>query len=144
MIVFYHACIPIDYLGLMTKLYLHKKSLRTVMDKTLINLPGSETFFRTFGIMPGGREDVIRLLKQGYLVGVAPGGGYEAQLASRDRYDVMWKQRKGFAICAKEAGVPIIPMFTENIKEAFCNMESGKICISFSRKNTAAEKFPSN
>ena len=37
----------------------------------------------------------------------------------------MWKQRKGFAVVAKEAGVPIYPVFTENIKEAFINMESG-------------------
>ena len=75
--VFYHACLPIDMLGLMTKFYLERKSSRTVMDRTLINLPGSETFFRTFGVMPGGREEVIKLLKQGYIVTVAPGGGYE-------------------------------------------------------------------
>ena len=61
----------------------------------------------------------------GHIVGVAPGGGYEAQLSSRDFYNVMWKQRKGFAVVAKEAGVPIYPVFTENIKEAFINMESG-------------------
>ena len=127
MVVFYHACLPIDYLGLMTKFYLEKKSARTVMDRTLINLPGSETFFRTFGVMPGGREEVIKLLKQGYIVGVAPGGGYEGQLASREKYEVMWKQRKGFAVVAKEANVPIFPVFTENIREAFCNMESGKL-----------------
>ena len=95
------------------------------MDRTFINLPGSETFFKTFGCFPGGREEVIKLLKDGHVVGVAPGGGYEAQLSSRDFYNVMWKQRKGFAVVAKEAGVPIYPVFTENIKEAFINMESG-------------------
>ena len=49
----------------------------------------------------------------------------------------MWKQRKGFAVVAKEAGVPIYPVFTENIKEAFINMESGmyKYLDSFRNSN---------
>ena len=51
------------------------------------------TLVKTFGATAGGREDVIKLLKDGHLVGVAPGGGYEAQLATKD-YPVMWKQRK--------------------------------------------------
>ena len=94
------------------------------MDRSMITMPGAETLVKTFGAMPGGREDVIKLLKDGHLVGVAPGGGYEAQLATKD-YPVMWKQRKGFAVVAKEAGVPIIPMFTENIRETYVNMQSG-------------------
>ena len=64
LLVFYHACIPIDYIGLMMKIYLEKTvKVRTVMDRTFINLPGSETFFKTFGCFPGGREVVIKLLK---------------------------------------------------------------------------------
>ena len=100
------------------------------MDKSLIMMPGAETLLRTFGAMPGGREEVIKLLKEGHLVGVAPGGGYEAQLATNTDYPVMWKQRKGFAVVAKEANVPIIPMFTENIREAYVNMESGIYLIA--------------
>ena len=96
----------------------------------MIMMPGAETLVKTFGATAGGREDVIKLLKDGHLVGVAPGGGYEAQLATKD-YPVMWKQRKGFAVVAKEAGVPIIPMFTENIRETYCNMQSGKIFWQF-------------
>jgi 1-acyl-sn-glycerol-3-phosphate acyltransferase len=37
----------------------------------------------------------------------------------------MWKQRSGFAAVAFEAGVPIIPVFTENIREAFVNLQTG-------------------
>lgn len=126
LIVYYHACIPIDYLALIFRTYLEKgRLIRSVMDRNLILMPGAETLLRTFGCMPGGREEVIKLLKEGHVVGVAPGGGYEAQLASNSDYPVMWKQRKGFAIVAKEAGVPIIPMFTENVREAYVNMESG-------------------
>ena len=39
----------------------------------------------------------------------------------------MWKKREGFAFVAREANVPIIPMFTENIRDAYVNMESGMI-----------------
>ena len=125
LIVYYHASIPIDYFGLVTRTYLEKgRLIRSVMDRNLIMMPGAEVLIRTFGAMPGGREDVIKLLKEGHLVGVAPGGGYEAQLAGKD-YPVMWKLRRGFAVVAKEAGVPIIPMFTENVREAYVNMESG-------------------
>eukprot|EP00093_Oithona_nana_P012897 12897.XXX_79771_81189_1 [CDS] Oithona nana genome sequencing. len=125
LIVYYHGPIPLDYMALLVRTYLEKgRLIRSVMDRNLIMMPGAETFFRTFGFMPGGREEVIKLLKEGHLVGCAPGGGYEAQLATAD-YPIMWKQRKGFAVVAKEAQVPIIPMFTENIKEAYVNMQSG-------------------
>ena len=36
-------------------------------------MPGAETLVKTFGATAGGREDVIKLLKDGHLVGVAPG-----------------------------------------------------------------------
>jgi len=126
LIVYYHGGIPIDYLGLVVRTYLEKgRLIRSVIDRALILMPYGETVFRTFGCLPGGREEVTKLLKQGHLVGVAPGGGYEGCLATRADYPVLWKQRKGFAIVAKEAGVPIIPMFTENIKEAYVNLEAG-------------------
>ena len=64
------------------------------------------------------------MLRKGHLLGIAPGGGYEAQLGNPD-YRVMWKQRSGFAAVAFEANVPIIPVFTENIREAFVNMQTG-------------------
>ena len=115
-----------DYLGLVVKTYLEKgRLIRSVIDRTLIVMPYGEIVFRTFGCFPGGREEVVKLLRQGHLVGVAPGGGYEGGLATRADYPVLWKQRKGFAIVAKQAGVPIIPMFTENIKEAYVNLEAG-------------------
>ena len=60
LIVFYHGAISIDYVGLMMKVYLEKRPIKTVMDKNLIMLPGSETFFRTFGCFPG-RDLVVNL-----------------------------------------------------------------------------------
>ena len=55
-------------------------------------------------------QDVISLLRAGHLVGVAPGGGWEAQCGCAEDYGLMWKRREGFAVAAHEAGVPIIPV----------------------------------
>ena len=38
----------------------------------------------------------------------------------------MWGQRKGFARVAIEAQVPIIPVFTQNIREAFRSLSLGQ------------------
>jgi hypothetical protein len=64
------------------------------------------------------------MLRKGHLIGIAPGGGYEAQLGTPE-YRVMWKKRSGFAAVAFEANVPIIPIFTENVREAFVNLQTG-------------------
>jgi len=32
---------------------------------------------------------------------------------------VLWRERLGFARAALQAGVPVVPVFTENIREAF-------------------------
>jgi len=43
----------------------------------------------------------------------------------------MWRSREGFAAAAFEAQVPIIPIFTENIREAFVNMQTGRVIWEF-------------
>ncbi|XP_072898325.1 DGAT1/2-independent enzyme synthesizing storage lipids isoform X2 [Hemitrygon akajei] len=47
-----------------------------------------------------------------------PGGVREA-LFSDETYRIFWRRRKGFAQVAIDAQVPIIPMFTRNIREGF-------------------------
>ena len=55
---------------------------------------------------------------------MAPGGGLEAQCGSQN-YELNWKKRSGFAKVAHEAGVPIIPVFTENCRETIVNLQTG-------------------
>ena len=94
-------------------------------------MPTFETkFSQAFGCRATTRQGCTKLLRLGKLVGVAPGGGFEAQLGTSD-YQVMWKKRSGFAAVAFEAGVPIIPIFTENIREAFVNMQTGRSIWQF-------------
>eukprot|EP00095_Tigriopus_kingsejongensis_P003625 snap_masked-scaffold49_size462716-processed-gene-3.20 protein:Tk03625 transcript:snap_masked-scaffold49_size462716-processed-gene-3.20-mRNA-1 annotation:"transmembrane protein 68-like isoform x1" len=124
-IVYYHAAIPIDYIFLSAKLLLEKKRMiRSIVDKYMIWVPGFEMLACGFGCFAGTRQDCVKKLKEGRLIGIAPGGGYEAQCGSRD-YDILWKKRQGFARIAMEANVPIIPVFTENIRETVINMQTG-------------------
>ena len=55
----------------------------------------------------------MSLLQQGHLVGLSPGGTYEAQMGD-NMYKLMWRARDGFARVVSEAGeVPVIPVFTQ-------------------------------
>ena len=72
------------------------------------------------------RESCAAVLRAGHLLGISPGGMYEAQMGD-NMYQVMWKARDGFAQVVKEAGgsIPIIPVFTQNIREAYKSFNFG-------------------
>ena len=63
--------------------------------------------------------------RSGNLLGIAPGGAYECFFGDTS-YPILWGNRwgcspghpprQGFAAVAIAAGVPIIPVFTENIR----------------------------
>ena len=124
-LVYYHGAIPIDYMLLVCHVLLRKDRLiRSIVDRVLLWVPGFELIGHGCGAHVSNRAKCIQMLRQGHLIGIAPGGGYEAQLATSD-YPVMWKKRTGFAHIALEAKVPIIPVFTENIRETFVTMKTG-------------------
>merc|ERR1719277_2621836 len=82
-----------------------------------LRLPGYSTLLNAIGATCGPRAELVDLLSKGNAVIVSPGGIREA-LFSRD-YEVVWGDRTGFAQCAIDAGVPVIPMFTSNVRQAF-------------------------
>lgn len=65
---------------------------------------------------PWTAEACVQVLNEGNLLAVSPGGIYEAQFGD-NYYNLLWRKRIGFAKVAIEAKVPIIPMFTENLRE---------------------------
>lgn len=69
-------------------------------------------------VCPGTVQTCANTLKDGNLLAISPGGVYEAQFGDSN-YELLWKNRIGFAKVALEAKVPIIPMFTENLREGF-------------------------
>jgi len=79
------------------------------------------------------------------MLAIAPGGVYEAQFGD-SYYQILWRKRMGFAKVALEAKVvslrqrvcikflsfnlskfqPIVPIFTQNLREAFRTVSLGK------------------
>uniref|UniRef100_A0A8C3EMJ0 Uncharacterized protein n=1 Tax=Corvus moneduloides TaxID=1196302 RepID=A0A8C3EMJ0_CORMO len=98
-LVYYHGAIPIDYLYFLSRLFLWKKRIcLSVADHFVFRLPGKNIFSCM-------REECLLALRNGYLVSISPGGVREALFS--------------FAQVALEAKVPIIPMYTQNVREGY-------------------------
>lgn len=119
LIVYYHGAIPIDIYYLIARVVLERERLiYTVADRFLFKIPGFAIISESCHVSPGTIQSCVSILKEGNMLAISPGGVYEAQFSDHN-YELMWRNRKGFAKVAIEAQVPIIPMFTENLREAF-------------------------
>jgi len=124
-LVWYHGPIPVDYISLVAKLYLRDGRLvNSVVDKTFQNMPLWEEAQRHFKMTSNGKGYCVDLLENGELLGVAVGGAREA--CFDNDYSADWGSRNGFAKVALFTGVPIIPIFTENIREAYSTLSIGR------------------
>ncbi|XP_029447145.1 transmembrane protein 68 [Rhinatrema bivittatum] len=119
LIVYYHGAIPVDYYYFVAKVLIQKgRTCHSVADHFLFKVPGFKPLLEVFSVTHGPKEECVRALRDGHLLAISPGGLREA-LFSDETYTIMWGDRKGFAQVAIDAEVPIIPMFTQNIREGF-------------------------
>ncbi|XP_054716809.1 transmembrane protein 68-like [Uloborus diversus] len=126
LVVFYHGAMPVDWYYLLSKTIIHKNRLIcAVGDRFLFKVPGFDALIDCFQIYPGTIDTCADILRKGNLLAIAPGGVREA-LFGDESYPLIWGKRIGFARVAMEAKVPIIPVFTENIREAFFTLKLGK------------------
>ncbi|XP_074058532.1 DGAT1/2-independent enzyme synthesizing storage lipids isoform X2 [Macrotis lagotis] len=95
-----------------------RKTVATVWDGHAAVWHGFSLLLDVFCALHGPREKCVEVLKSGHLLAISPGGVREA-LISDETYSLIWGDRKGFAQVAIDAQVPIIPMFTQNIREGF-------------------------
>ena len=120
LLVFYHGLVPLDFYYFGLQVYQETGRLpRALGDRWLFKTPGMAQVARTLGAVEGAPGAALQLLRAGELVGVAPGGVREAISGPRHDYKLMWKDRKGFAKVALDAGVPVIPGFTENVESLY-------------------------
>ena len=63
-------------------------------------------------------QSCATLLRKGNLLAIAPGGVYEAQLGDHN-YEVLWRQRLGFAKVAIEAKVVNIFLFIIKLPQLY-------------------------
>ncbi|KAI6211996.1 PlsC domain-containing protein [Aphelenchoides besseyi] len=118
--VAYHGTLPLDIYYLIARIMLYKKrTLHVVGDKFVFKIPGWGKICKVFCITPGTVEDCIANLKAGNLLIIAPGGVREALFSNPVNYQIMWGKRLGFAKVILGADVPVIPVLTENCREAF-------------------------
>ncbi|XP_053571023.1 transmembrane protein 68 [Bombina bombina] len=119
LIVYYHGALPVDYYYFVCKVILLKgRTCHTVGDYFLFKIPGFKPLLEVFNVIHGPKEACVKALKNGHLLAISPGGVREA-LFSDENYAIVWGNRTGFAQVAIDAKVPIIPMFTQNVREGF-------------------------
>jgi 1-acyl-sn-glycerol-3-phosphate acyltransferase len=92
---------------------------RFLADRMLWKIPGLREVITAVGALPGDPFTAEELLRAGELVVVYPGGVDDSLKLSRERYQLKWKTRAGFARVAMAAGVPIIPVVGFGIDEAY-------------------------
>ena len=82
---------------------------RALGDHAHFKVPLWGDLLRAYGVVDGTRENCRRLLRAGAVVLVYPGGGREVMKRRGEKYELLWKQRLGFARMAVEFGAPIVP-----------------------------------
>ncbi len=92
---------------------------RWLGERILWKLPGTHRFLEALGAVPGAPEDAVRLLGQGELVAVYPGGVDDSFKLSSEAYVLKWGRRAGFARVALRAGVAVIPVAATGIDELY-------------------------
>lgn len=119
LIVYYHGAIPIDYYYFLANVIIQKgRTCHSVADHLLFKIPGFKLLLEVFSVIHGPQEECVQALRNGHLLGISPGGVREA-LFSDETYPLLWGKRKGFAQVAIDSKVPVIPMFTQNLREGF-------------------------
>ena len=93
--------------------------LRALGDHAHFKVPVWGELLRRFGVVDGTRENCARLMRAGACVLVFPGGGREVAKRKGERYQLIWKQRLGFARLAIEHGCTIVPFASVGVEDAF-------------------------
>lgn len=94
-----------DLYYFISKVFLFKsKLIHTVADRFLFKIPGWTIISNVIKVIPGTVETCAEILKEGNYLAISPGGVYEAQFGDA-YYELMWKNRLGFAKVALDAKV---------------------------------------
>ncbi|KAK6180040.1 hypothetical protein SNE40_012260 [Patella caerulea] len=126
LLVYYHGAIPIDFYYVLATCILEKgRQIRVVGDRFLLHVPGWRLLMEVFHVTPGTVQSCVNVLNDGHLLSISPGGVREA-LFGDEYYRIMWSNRVGFAKVALQANVPVVPMFTQNCREAFRTPKLGR------------------
>lgn len=119
-ITVYHGFVPVDMYFLHE--FIHRTTGRiptSLIADFVFRIPIFGYLVRCCGGVPASRQKALEALKAGGLVVVAPGGVREAMTTTAEDYLLRWYGKIGFAEIATATKVPIIPLFTRNVREVF-------------------------
>jgi 1-acyl-sn-glycerol-3-phosphate acyltransferase len=115
-----HGAFPVDVPLLGRQIYEATGRLpRSLTDNLIFKTPGLRAFALAIGAVAGDPGTAQKLLEDGNLVIVMPGGAPEAFKSSEAAYQLYWRKRLGFARLAIAAQVPVIPAACIGIDELF-------------------------
>lgn len=83
--------------------------LRGLGDHRHYGFPIWPELLERYGMVRGTRENVRRLMRAGENILVYPGGADEVFKRREQKYQLLWKERLGFATMAIEFGYPVVP-----------------------------------
>lgn len=93
--------------------------LRALGDHLHFKVPLWREFLTTFGVAEGTRAHCRELMGQGEPILVFPGGGREVAKRKGELYQLVWKERMGFARMAAEFGYTIVPFAMVGVEDAY-------------------------
>jgi 1-acyl-sn-glycerol-3-phosphate acyltransferase len=105
-----HGILPVDALLLHYAIRdAYGRWPRGLTDRRIFRIPFLRQVFMDLGIVVAHPETGQALLEQEQIVTIMPGGSREAFKPSRERYQLLWKRRRGYVRLAIETGSPIVP-----------------------------------
>ncbi len=81
---------------------------RGLGDDRIFQIPGLASFAWKIGLVPASPAAGEQLLREGHILGVAPGGMWESLRPRAERRRSRWEDRKGFVRLALRTGAPIV------------------------------------
>jgi 1-acyl-sn-glycerol-3-phosphate acyltransferase len=91
--------------------------MRSLGDHRHWSLPGWREFLEALGAVRGTRENTAELMRRGEPILVFPGGAREVNKRRGEKYQLIWKNRLGFANLAIEHGYSIQPFAAVGAEE---------------------------
>ena len=92
--------------------------VRSLGDHAHFKVPGWRGLLESFGVVRGTRHNTAELMRRGELVLVFPGGGREVAKRKGEKYQLVWKNRMGFARLSIQHGYPIVPFASVGSEDA--------------------------
>ncbi len=120
LMVFHHSFATYDSFMLGTQVFEETgRFIRGLGDDRLFQTPRLRELALDVGIVPASPTAGTELLAEGELVGVAPGGMWEALRPRSERFQTRWQDRRGFCRLALRSQVPLILAATPRADEMY-------------------------